>query len=577
MVKGGILLKGGIKMPTLELKVERLEKLVGKKLNIKDLEYDLQWIGLDLESIDEKENKIKVEYSPNRPDFSSPEGIARTLKGYYELELGAPTYKVNPGSLEINVDPIVNKVRPYIVGGIIRNIDLDEDEVATLMNIQEDLHWALGRDRKKVAIGVHDLDKIVPPYLYTAVKPDSCKFRALQLERFELTLAEILKEHPKGIKYAHILEGKEVFPIIFDKNKEVISFPPIINGILTMVTDDTKNLFIDITGTDFRAINYTLNILSTTLADMGAKIESVKVNYNEDGRQITTPDLNLMKWTVSKKYINDYVGVNLSETEMIKCFQKVRFNAKPSKEKGMVDIWVPAYRVDIMHAVDFVEECAIGYGYFNLPTTIREGCIGEFHPFQELCNLIRKIMIGAQYLEVINFLLTNSERHYNFMKREYVLKDLIQILNPKSKELDTTRTQLLPGLMENLLYNRSEEKPIKIFEVGEIIELDLSTETGARQDLHLAAVTYHENSNFTEIRSLLDHLTISLGINEKIKVMPTTSPTYIEGRVGKISYNSESIGIIGEINPEVILNFNLEFPVAALEMDMNKFLGKQLI
>jgi len=136
-------------MPTLDLKIGRLERLVGKNLNMKDLEYDLQWISLDLEDINEEEHTIKVEYNPNRPDFSSPEGIARALKGYYELELGVPSYDLLPAKFEMNVDDSVNKVRPYIVCGVIRDIDLDEDEVGTLMNIQEHLHWAVGRDRKK--------------------------------------------------------------------------------------------------------------------------------------------------------------------------------------------------------------------------------------------------------------------------------------------------------------------------------------------------------------------------------------------------------------------------------------------
>ena len=160
-------------MPSLELKIDRLEKLVGKTLDIKELEYDLQWISLDLDDVDEEERKIKVEYNPNRPDFSSPEGIARALKGYYELELGLPSFELTPSDIVLTVDPSVKKVRPYIVCGVVRNIDLDEDEVATLMNIQEQLHWAVGRDRKKVAIGVHDLDKVEPPYRYTAVIPDS--------------------------------------------------------------------------------------------------------------------------------------------------------------------------------------------------------------------------------------------------------------------------------------------------------------------------------------------------------------------------------------------------------------------
>ncbi|MHA1412229.1 MAG: phenylalanine--tRNA ligase subunit beta [Promethearchaeota archaeon] len=346
-------------MPTIELKIDRLERLVGKKLEIKELEYDLQWISLDLEDINEEERKIKVEYNPNRPDFSSPEGIARALKGYYELELGIPSYEIKPGNITLNVDPMVKKVRPYIVSAVIRNIDLDEDEVATLMNIQEHLHWAVGRDRKKVAIGVHDLDKVKPPYKYTAVKPDSVSFVPLHGDGYPMNLEEILLIHDKGIEYAHILEGKEVYPIIFDANDEVLSFPPIINGELTTVTDETKNLFLDLTGTDFKAINLALNILCTTLADMGAVIESVKVNY-EGEKEIITPNLEPTKWEVKSSYINNVLGLNLSQSELIKCFQKVRMNAKPSKKKGFLDVWVPAYRGDIIHPIDFTEECAIG-------------------------------------------------------------------------------------------------------------------------------------------------------------------------------------------------------------------------
>ena len=314
-------------MPTIELKVERLEKLVGRQLDIKKLEYDLQWISLDLEDINEEEQKLKVEYNPNRPDFSSPEGIARALKGYYEIEDGLPSYDINPGNISLTVDPSVKKVRPYIVCGVIRDIDLDEDEVATLMTIQEQLHWAVGRDRKKVAIGVHDLDKVIPPYKYTAVKPDSVSFTPLHGDGYPMNLEEILLLHEKGIEYAHILEGKEVYPIIFDSKNEVLSFPPIINGELTTVTDDTKNLFLDLTGTDFKAVNLALNILSTTLGDMGATIESVKVNY-EGEKEILTPNLGPTKWEVEIDYINNVIGLNLSISEMIKCFKKVRMNAE---------------------------------------------------------------------------------------------------------------------------------------------------------------------------------------------------------------------------------------------------------
>jgi len=558
-------------MPTIELKIERLERLVGKKLDLKELEYDLQWIGLDLEDTNVEEQKVKVEYNPNRPDFSSPEGIARALKGYYELELGIPSYKVRPGEITLNVDPSVKKVRPYIVCGVIRDIDLDEDEVATLMNIQEHLHWAVGRDRRKVAIGVHDLDKIIPPYRYTAVKPDSVSFIPLHGDGYPMNLEEILLLHDKGIEYAHILEGKDVYPIIFDNNDEVLSFPPIINGVLTTVTDDTENLFLDLTGTDFKAVNLALNILSTTLLDMGAKIESVKVSY-QGGKEIITPNLNPKKWEVKAGYINDVIGLKLSLTEMIKCFQKIRMDAKKSKKNGYLDIWVPAYRGDIMHPVDFTEECAIGYGYFNLPLTIREGGVGAYHPIQDFSSKIRKIMIGAGYLEILNFILTSSEKQYDLMKQNYDKANIVEIANPISKEYNTTRKKLLPQLMDTLLLNRSEEKPIRIFEVGDVILLDPDEETGTKREVHLSATSYHDEADFTEIRSTLDFIMISLGYENDFEIKPNKNLSYIDGRYGEIYLKGSKVGEIGEIHPEVLLNFKLEFPVAAFELNLQDFL-----
>ncbi|MFX0083687.1 MAG: phenylalanine--tRNA ligase subunit beta [Candidatus Hodarchaeota archaeon] len=557
-------------MPTLELKVERLERLIGRKLDIKELEYDLQWISLDLEDINEEEQKLKVEYNPNRPDFSSPEGIARALKGYYEIEEGLPSYDIISGNIVLNVDPSVKKVRPFIVCGVIRDIDLDEDEVATLMNIQEHLHWAVGRDRKKVAIGVHDFDKVVPPYIYTAVIPDSVSFVPLHGDGYPMNLEEILLLHEKGIEYAHILEGKEVYPIIFDSNKEVLSFPPIINGELTTVTDDTKNLFLDLTGTDFKAINLALNILSTTLSDMGAKLENVKVNYIGE-KEIITPNLDPTKWQVNIDYINSVIGLNLSTIEMIKCFKKVRMDASKSKKQGHLDVSVPAYRGDIMHPIDFTEECAIGYGYFNLPLTIHEKGLGQYHPIQDYSNRIRKIMIGAGYLEVINFILASSEKQFNYMKQESDIGKIVEIANPVSKEYNTTRTRILPKLMDTLLLNRSEEKPIRIFEVGDIILLSNKEETGAKREIRLSAVSYHEDADYTEIRSTLDFVMTSLGYYGDYEIKSSKNSSYIDGRYGEIYLNNLIIGEIGEIHPEVLLNFKLEFPVSAFELNIEQF------
>jgi len=288
--------------------------------------------------------------------------------------------------------------------------------------------------------------------------------------------------------------------------------------------------------------------------------------------QIITPNLEPKKWEVGIDYVNDYIGLNISADEMIKCFKKVRMDAKKSKKKGYLDVWVPAFRGDIIHPVDFTEDCAIGYGYFNLPLTIREGCIGQYHPIQSFANKIRTIMIGAGFLEVLNFILTNSEKQFEYIKQKYDKSKSVQIANPVSKEYDTTRTRILPKLMETLFFNRSEEKPIRIFEVGDVILLSQGEETGAKRELHLSAVSYHESADFTEIRSTLDFIMTSLGYFQNLELKPGKNNTYIEGRYGDIYVNGKKVGEIGEIHPEVLLNFKLEFPVAALELNLQNFI-----
>lgn len=563
-------------MPTLDFSLTRMCELVGKNLTIEQLEDDLQWIALDIEGIDYDNKIIKIEYQPNRPDYSSPEGIARALKGYYELEMGLAQFdiKENP-ELVCNVDEKIKDVRPFIVMCAIKDIHMDDEQVATLMNIQEALHNVLGRGRKKVAIGVHDFDKVKPPYRYTTVKPDEIKFRPLQMERLEMTPKEILEEHPKGIAYAHIVNKFAEYPVIFDKDDNVISFPPVINGVLTTVTDKTCNILLDLTGTDLRAVTYSMNIMVTTFADMGGKIESAKV-IDFNGKEKLYPDLTPTKWIIREKYINSYIGLNLSTEKMTNCLEKCRMNVSPGKIKGTLDVFVPAYRADFLHEVDFTEEVATGYNYKNIePILYDRGCTtGSYHPVFQLQDKVKHILVGAGYLETINFKLTSSES-YAALNIPFNEKENIILDNPVTKEYNTIRSILMPVLMRLLQFNRSEEKPIKIFEVGDVILYDKSSETGGVQKLHTCVLTHHVTAEFTEIRSVLDFLVQTLGEWDSLEVKPITNPTFIPGRAGEIWLKGKKAGIIGELHPEVLENFGLKYPVAIFELDLSVLLTKE--
>lgn len=261
-------------MPKAEFSFSELQRLLGKKFTLQQLREEIPMLGVDLESIDEE--KLVVEIFPNRPDMLSVEGFARALKGKLGLETGLVSPKVEPSGIVLAVDPSVSRVRPYVTAAVVRGININDANLRSLMDLQEKLHITHGRRRRKVAIGVHDLSKVKPPFTYKAVAPEAVSFIPLDTKA-SMNLRQILLDHPKGRDYAWTLEKAEVYPLIVDSNNDVLSFPPIINGELTRVTEETTDLFIDVTGTDEKAINLALNILVHAFSDMGGRIYSVDI------------------------------------------------------------------------------------------------------------------------------------------------------------------------------------------------------------------------------------------------------------------------------------------------------------
>ncbi len=146
-------------MPVVELNLNRIQKLVGKKSNRKRILDVLPFLGLDIESQDG--DNVRVEFSPNRPDYSTDFGIALGLQGLLGIKTGILKTNVKKqGNYQIKVDPTTSKIRPIVTGIIAKNGSIDDDSIKQLMNMQEDLHFGIGRKRKKSSIGLHDLDTI---------------------------------------------------------------------------------------------------------------------------------------------------------------------------------------------------------------------------------------------------------------------------------------------------------------------------------------------------------------------------------------------------------------------------------
>lgn len=531
-------------MPVITLYYDDLEELSG--VDKDTVIRRIPMMGCDIERIEE--DHVDIEFFPNRPDLYSVEGVARALKGFLGIAPGIREFNVVPSGIEITKDREIEKIRPYLACAVIRGMQFNSRSIESLMALQESLHWALGRNRKKVSIGVHDLARIKSPFRYIAQQPDF-KFTPLDFAE-PMAMEEILGKHPKGIKFAYILEKFDKYPLILDSEDNVLSFPPIINGELTRVTGETKDLFIEVTGID-PAVSAALNIVVTSLAERGGRIESVTIDSK------TTPRLEPGIMKLKSSEAEELLGFKLTNEEIISCLEKMRYGARTSDKT--IEVSVPAYRSDILHTWDLIEDIAIGYGFDKIkPELPSTSTTGNAHPVSKLRDSIREIMVGLGYFEVMPFTLTSERIQFDTMRREKA-EGITHILYPISEDHTIVRPTILPNLLEILSINKHRELPQRIFEVGEVV-------VNCRTIQRLGAVAIHPQANFTEIQAVVDAVLRERRI--AYEVTDSDDSAFIEGRRADVIIKGERAGVFGEIHPEVISNFGLEHPIIGFEMKL---------
>jgi phenylalanyl-tRNA synthetase beta chain len=534
-------------MATIKISKKEVEK------HIKLSEENISKIMLLGIPISVQGEEVEIEITPNRPDLLSLQGFLRAVNSYFKSS-GMQKYRVHSPEkdFKVKIEPSVSEVRPFTACAIVKKLKFDDEKIKTLIDMQEKLHSTIGRNRKKAAIGIYPLEKITLPITYEAKKPGEIKFRPLESEK-EMTGSEILKQHPTGKEYAKLLESYSTYPIFKDAKGNILSMPPVINSHETgKITEQTTEVFIECSGSDLETLKKILNIIVTTMADMGGQVYAMELDYKNC--KITTPDLKPEKIKVSLDNANKLLGLNLKEKDLEKLLPKMGYEY----EKGRV--LVPAWRTDILHEVDIIEDIAIAYGYDNLSPEIPEvATIGEESIESKIEGKIEEILIGLGLIE------TSS---YHLIKQEEAVKledNKIEVADSKT-EYKVLRPSLLIPTFRIFAENKDNEYPQKIFEIGTIFERNNKAETGIKETQNLLVAC--SPGNFTELKEILDYFIRMLGISYTLK--ETAKEGFIEGRTGTIVINNKQIGIIGEIHPETLRAWNIKLPIAVLELSLEE-------
>ena len=520
----------------------------------REIEERISLFGTHLESITEDE--IEIEVLPNRPDLFSLQGFIRAISAFIGKNTGLKKYSVSSSGEKMIVEKSVPKEWPFAYACIVKGIEFDNEKIREVIQMQEKLGTTLLRNRKKGGIGIYPLEKINFPVSFKGMKPDEIKFRPLEYPE-AITGRQILSKHPTGREYSHLVSSLNSFPVFVDKKGIIMSMPPIINSHdVGKIDEKTRDVFVECTGTDQNALKKVLIIILTALAELGGKIYSLEC-HQKSGEKENFPNLTPEKKKISLENVNTLLGLSLKEKDIAKLLSKMGYEYK----KGSVS--VPAWRADVLHEVDIIEDIAIAYGYDKLVPVMPEiSTIGEESKQSKIKNKIREALIGLGLIEISSYHLIKQDEGA-YMPEE----SRIEVESSKTEYKFLRPSLLLPAL-RIMGENKDNEYPQKLFEIGPVFSKDAKAETGIREQENILIVL--SPASFTEVKQVLDNCTSALSTTCTLK--EEAFSYLIEGRTAALMQENEKIGYMGELHPETLRAWNIKMPMAVIELKLDAFI-----
>ncbi|MFA7565385.1 MAG: phenylalanine--tRNA ligase subunit beta [Alkalispirochaeta sp.] len=587
-------------MPKIEVYRDVLVSSIGAgSLSDHQLEEIFPAAKAELDEPADANGIMKVELNDtNRPDLWSTAGLGRQLRIYKGA--GAPKYtffsdasvRREHGNRRVVVDKSVQKVRPWVVGFVMTGKPISEAMLKDLIQTQEKLTWNYGRKRRSIAMGVYRSDLIAYPVHYRAVDPDTTRFTPLQSDR-ELSMREILTEHPKGQEFGHIVADEKLFPLLTDDDGEVLSFPPVINSAtLGAVQEGDASLFIELTGSDLDSLLHAASIVACDIDDMGYTVEPVQVEYPYDtpyGRNITVPYYFQKPQSAALSEINALLGETLSLDEVVTALKHMGITATEiagstgTRGSAEVLIRVPEYRNDFLHAVDIVEDVMIGRGMDSFaPEMPRDFTVGRLTPLEEFTRRIKSTMVGLGFQEMIfNYLGSGKdyiELMYDELDREAAFARAVRIANPMSENYEYVRPSVLPSLLASESVSGNAVYPHHIFESGKVAVRDDDEVTGTATRTTLGFLSADREAGFNMINSHVSAILFYMGRDYELRdvrdsrFIPGRAAQIVAPGTGKKGKAPSVLGVFGELHPRVLENWGVQVPCTAGELILERLL-----
>jgi phenylalanyl-tRNA synthetase beta chain len=583
-------------------------------------EEEAKRLGKDVDPAATSEGGVvyKIDIPANRYDLLCLEGLSRSLNIFLGREK-VPDYRlVEPASGQrerLFVKPSVDRVRPFVVSAILRNVTFNENSYKSFIELQDKLHQNICRRRTLVAIGTHDYDTLQGPFTYDAQEPSSIEFVPLVPPDRSFTAKELLNFYNtdptvKHLKpYTGIISESPVYPVVLDANGVVCSLPPVINGHHSRIQLTTRNVFIECTATDLNKANIVLDTVITMFSQYCAEpftAEPVDVIYEASGKTDVTPKLMKRSHEASVRSICETLGVEIEPAEICRLCERMQLGPAQVVQDGkgqMVQVTVPPTRSDILHACDIIEDVGIAYGFNNIPLRLpATQTVGAPLRINHFADLLREEVARAGYTEILTHGLCSRVENFSLLRRHPV--PAVSLSNPANVEYEIVRTSLMTGILKTLQHNRSTSvrDGLRLFEVSDVVLRDDSCDTGARNQRRLVAAYAGTKAGFEIVHGLVDRVMQVLQVQPSMayagnslragesdaalggpwregmeySIKPVEDPAFLPGRCAGVLLarggQSTQLGTFGVVHPEILKNFDLPFPCSVVEFEVESLI-----
>ncbi len=552
----------------------------------------LNMIGLMVEDWEEKGSDVilDIETYANRPDTLGHLGVARELAT--ALELGIKERKWPLTEIEQKISDLADvriwddELCPRYSGMVIKGIQVGPSP-----------EWL----RKRIeAVGLKPINNVVDVTNYVLFAT------AHPIHAFDLAKISGRKIIIRKAKDAEVLRSLEDSDIsltpemlVIADEKKPIALAGIIGGEESSVKESTQDVFIESACFDPVSIRKTSKKtgISTDAsyrfergadisfppqaALMAASLLTQLGGKAAKGIADVYPKPKKEKTVVLRHHrISDLLGLELDGEFAERTLASLGFQAEV-QQKGVWQVKIPQFRVDVEREADLIEEIARFYGYDKIPASLPPLRALELPVDQkrERINKFRQLLFCNGFDEVLNFSFSDPEKEARLQTGQKA----IEIRNPVSSKASLLRTTLLGGLLENIVWNKNRgAEGIHLFEIGNAYFWQNETN---REQLTLALATtglvgpvqWHrksEDTDFFRIKGALESL-MTYSRYEPFSFKEKDHAFFEQEYSLAMIFKEETVGYCGLLKKNLLDSYSLKEPVWAAELNLALLFEKQ--